>query len=80
MFLSTTVFYLLGKYPKKGIRTAWTTEEKEAVKKGLSKCFLLSTLPSKRQCEDLIKKCPILSRRSWTMVKGFVRTTLAKKH
>lgn len=69
--LLTIIFIsnVVGTYPKNGVRTAWTSEGKEAVMKGLSKCFLQKTLPSKRQCDDLIKTNKALSKRSWTMVK-----------
>jgi hypothetical protein len=74
------MYILIGKtYPKKGLRKPWTGIEKDTVKKELHRCFLLEKLPSKRECEELINKEPCLKERSWTMIKGFVRTTLASQ-
>lgn len=58
------------------IKTPLTSAEKEVVEQELLKCFELNILPKKLECIQIIKKNPVLGRRSWTMVKGYVRSRL----
>jgi hypothetical protein len=61
---------------RKVVKTPWSCEEKKVVHSGLAKCFEQHVLPKKLECTELINKNPVLKRRSWTMVKGYVRTRL----
>ncbi|XP_060602859.1 uncharacterized protein LOC132755936 [Ruditapes philippinarum] len=51
-----------GKYKKKGIRTPWSSQEKE-YQTALKKCFIMKKLPSKLQCEEVINKNPVLKKK-----------------
>ncbi|XP_060595226.1 uncharacterized protein LOC132749488 [Ruditapes philippinarum] len=64
----------IGKRRKISQKTPWSKEEQDIVFSEFKKCFTLNVLPKKLECEQLIKKHPVLTRRTWTMVKGFVRT------
>ena len=68
-----SVFVLLVKR-RKTVRRTWTKEEHEVVYSGLKRCFVHNVLPGKLECESLIRKNPVLSKISWSMVKSFVRT------
>lgn len=72
------IFHLISVKRKKYVKTPWTNEEKDAVHTELRKYFAMKVLPKKLDCETVIKKHPCLKRRTWTMVKGYVRTTLAR--
>ncbi|ESO90443.1 hypothetical protein LOTGIDRAFT_164025 [Lottia gigantea] len=57
----------------KSNRKAWSEEEKKAVTQHLGKFFLQSKLPGKIDCEECIRKNRVLSGRTWTHVKFFIK-------
>lgn len=64
----------------KKAKMPWTEDESNAIKKYLSKHFLLKSLAGKKECLDCMQKSgSILNRRNWKQVKYFVYNRIHKK-
>ncbi|XP_053400040.1 uncharacterized protein LOC123557703 isoform X2 [Mercenaria mercenaria] len=65
-----------GKKKRQLVKTPWSEEEKKVVETDLKRCFKLKIVPKKLECMELLEEHPVLSRRSWRMIKDHVRTRL----
>ncbi|XP_053400253.1 uncharacterized protein LOC123523522 [Mercenaria mercenaria] len=69
-------FGLKNQNKQMGKKTPWSWNERQVVEKEMKLFFDLQKLPGKHDCQELIKKHDVLKRRSWTMVKGYVRNRI----
>lgn len=61
---------------KNGRRHTWTKEEKRCVETAFRKHLAVKRLPGKRECEQLLETNDVLRKRTWRMVKDFVRNKI----
>jgi hypothetical protein len=57
----------------------WTEEEKQAVHRQLSECFVLGKVPQKHECQKALATELVLRHRTWKDVKYFVYNQLKKR-
>ena len=63
----------------KSIKRPWTSQEKAAVQRNMSKFISLRRVPAKYDCQICIEKeSPVLCSRTWKDVKYFVYNQIVK--
>ena len=60
-------------------RRPWSKEEKAAVIENFQQCIAVGALPGKSKIEQIQKSVPVLTDRTWTQIKNFIRNYINKQ-